>query len=142
MQKYISKTDKKEIRYYDDGVDVGKYINLDNYRLMTDEEIDHHENPLKYLTDEELEQHNREGLSDITKVQLQLALLNRDELDDFEDALDNIEDSKTRRKMQIQYHSGDNFQRISEFTQVMIDETGYLDKDLDELWQEALEIQN
>lgn len=51
MQKYISKTNITEIRYFEDGVNVSDWIDLNEYRLMTDEEIDRHENPEKYLSD-------------------------------------------------------------------------------------------
>lgn len=51
MQKYI-KCDLSEIRYFEDDVIVGDWIDLNQYRLMTNEEIDRHENPEKYLSDE------------------------------------------------------------------------------------------
>jgi hypothetical protein len=34
MQKYI-KNDLSDVRYYENRVDVSKYINLEEYRLMT-----------------------------------------------------------------------------------------------------------
>ena len=50
MQKYI-KTDLSEIRYFEDDVNVSDWIDLNEYQLMTDDEIDRHENPEKYLSD-------------------------------------------------------------------------------------------
>ena len=44
MQKWI-KNDLSDICYYEEQVDVSKYINLEEYRLMTNEEIFKHETP-------------------------------------------------------------------------------------------------
>ena len=44
MQKWI-KNDLSDICYYEEQVDVRKYINLEEYRLMTNEEIIKHETP-------------------------------------------------------------------------------------------------
>ena len=71
MQKYI-KNDLSEIRYFEDDVNVSDWIDLNEYHLMTDDEIGHHENPEKYLSDEEKAQLNRERMPRLTPIEFDI----------------------------------------------------------------------
>lgn len=74
MQKYI-KCDLSEIRYFEDDVIVGDWIDLNQYRLMTNEEIDRHENPEKYLSDEERLLIFRQNMPTLTPIEFDIKLV-------------------------------------------------------------------
>ena len=75
MQKYIKK-DLSEIRYFEDDVVVSLWIDLSEYRLMTEDEIDKHENPEKYLSDEEKADLNRQNMPTLSPIEFDIKLVN------------------------------------------------------------------
>lgn len=74
MQKYI-KNDLSENRYFEDDVNVSDWIDLNQYRLMTDDEIDRHENPEKYLSDEEKLLIYRQNMPTLTPIEFDIKLV-------------------------------------------------------------------
>ena len=127
MQKYI-KTDLSEIRHFEDDVNVSDWIDLTQYRLMTDEEIDRHENPEKYLSDEEKAQLNRERMPTITPIEFDTKLNNAGLYDAVQELIkDNFE---TR----IAYNRATLFTRTSPFIDQARIVLGLTNEQVDALW--------
>ena len=127
MQKYI-KNDFSEIRYFDGDVSVSDYIDLNQYRLMTDEEIDRHENPEKYLSDEEKAQLNRERMPTLTPIEFDTKLVDAGLYDQVKELI------QSDVKLKIAYTRAIFFSR----TDALIDQArialGLTDEQVDEMW--------
>ena len=108
MQKYI-KTDLSEIRYFEDDVNVSDWIDLNEYRLMTDEEIDRHENPEKYLSDEEKAELNRERMPTLTPIEFDIKLIDVGLYDQVQELI------QSDVKLKIAYTRATFFSRTSPF---------------------------
>lgn len=153
MQKYI-KNDLSEIRYYEDDVIVGEWLDLDKYRPMTDLEIMKHEAPRESVfhdtwdgqawvdlrTEQEIKEYERSQLPNLSKRKFQLHLLDLELLDDVENAIEAIEDPVEKRRMQIEYSSSDDFERLSPAVKYMCDLLGWSDDEVDQMWKQALQL--
>ena len=127
MQKYI-KTDLSEIRYFEDDVNVSDWVDLNEYRLMTDDEIGHHENPEKYLSDEEKAQLNRERMPTLTPIEFDIKLNNAGLYDAVQDSIkDNFE-------LRIAYHRATFFSRTDPFVDQARIALGLTDEQVDAMW--------
>ena len=127
MQKYI-KNDLSEIRYFDGDVSVSDYIDLNQYRLMTDDEIDRHENPEKYLSDEEKAQLNREIMPTLTPIEFDIKLNNAGLYDTVQELIkDNFE-------LRIAYNRATFFSRTDAFIDQARVALGLTDEQVDEMW--------
>lgn len=73
MFKFINDI-TKDILYIDKN--DADYALRNGYRSMTIEEIDRHENPEKYLSDEEKAQLNRERMPTLTPIEFDIKLVN------------------------------------------------------------------
>lgn len=127
MQKYIKK-DLSEIRYFEDDVNVSDWIDLDQYRIMTSDEIDKHENPEKYLSDEEKAQLNRARMPTLSPIEFDIKLNDAGLYDTVQELIkDNFE-------MRITYNRATFFSRTDPF----IDQTrialNLTDEQVDEMW--------
>jgi hypothetical protein len=150
MQKYISKKDNTDIRYYELDVDVSRFINLNEYRLMTDEEILKHETPkpTKFHTEwngtewidirneEEQLQYKRSQYPSLTRYQFLRCLLeNGYKSSDIEAQILLIEDEFTRELTMIGFKDATNFVRTDPSIDVMRDLLGKTDEEIDEFWE-------
>ena len=127
MQKYI-KTDLSEIRYFEDDVNVSDWIDLNEYRLMTDDEIDHHENPEKYLSDEEKTQLNRKRIPILKPIEFDITLNNAGLYDAVQELIkDNFE-------LRIAYTRATYFSRTDPFIDQARIALGLTDEQVDEIW--------
>lgn len=127
MQKYI-KTDLSEIRYFEDDVNVSDWIDLNEYRLMTDDEIDHHENPEKYLSDEEKTQLNRKRIPILKPIEFDIKLNNAGLYDAVQELIkDNFE-------LRIAYTRATYFSRTDPFIDQARIALGLTDEQVDEIW--------
>lgn len=154
MQKYISITNSLDIRYFDDGVVVDEWIKIDNYRLMTAQEIKKHETPkpsdfhtlwdgenwIDTRTEDEIKEFERSLFPNLTKRKFQLYMLDHGLLDDVENAINAIEDPIQMRRMQIEYSSSDDFERKSPAVNYMCGLLGWNNEQVDIMWQEALTL--
>ena len=152
MQKWI-KNDLSDICYYEEQVDVSKYINLEEYRLMTNEEIIKHETyprttyhtwdetSLQWIdsrTPEQIVEYERSQLVPLTKRQLNRALLampsqtHEDKQAELEAYL------ASNRLARIDYDSVAEIQRLDEITLRLAGALGFAPDKMDELWTEAL----
>ena len=131
MQKYI-KTDLSEIRYFEDDVNVSDWIDLNEYHLMTDDEIEHHENPEKYLSDEEKAQLNRERMPTLTPIEFDIKLNNAGLYDAVQELIkDNFE-------MRIAYTRATFFSRTDHFIDQARIALGLTDEQVDTIWESSL----
>ena len=131
MQKYTNGT---EIRYYEDSVNVGDWIDLNEYRFMTDEEVDRHENPEKYLSDEEKLLIYRQNMPTLSPIEFDIKLNNAGLYDAVQDLIkDNFE-------MRIAYNRATFFSRTDPFVDQARIALGLTDKQVDEMWEQAITL--
>jgi len=147
MQKYI-KNNLSEIRYFDEGVSVGDYIDLSEYRLMSDEEIIRHESPrlsqfhtvwngLKWIdprTLEEIAAYNRSLLPGLSKRQFALYLYDHGMYDQVMGAIN------ANPRFKIEYDSVSDIERLSPTVSDMTTLLGWTDEQVDQMWSEALTL--
>ena len=127
MQKYI-KNDFSEIRYFEDDVNVGDWVDLNEFRVMTDEEIDRHENPEKYLSDEEKEQLNRKRMPTLSPIEFDIKLKNAGLYDVVQELIkDNFE-------MRIAYNRATFFSRTDPFIDQARIALNLTDEQIDMIW--------
>lgn len=127
MQKYI-KNNLSEIRYFDEGVSVGDYIDLSEYRLMTNDEIDRHENPEKYLSDIEKAQLNRERMPTLTPIEFDIKLVDAGLYDQVQELI------ASDIKLKIAYTRATFFSRTDPFIDQARIALGLTDEQVDEMW--------
>ena len=127
MQKYI-KTDLSETRYFDNGVNVGDWIDLGEYRLMTDEEIDRHENPEKYLSDEEKFLIYRQNMPTLTPIEFDIKLIDAGLYDQVQSLI------QSDVKLKIAYTRATFFSRTDPFIEQARIALGLTDEQVDMIW--------
>ncbi len=127
MQKYI-KNDFSEIRYFEDDVNVGDWIDLNEFRVMTDEEIDRHENPEKYLSDEEKAQLNRERMPTLTPIEFDIKLNNAGLYDAVQELI------KDKFELRIACNRATFFSRTDPFIDQARIALNLTDEQVDEMW--------
>lgn len=127
MQKYI-KTDLSEIRHFEGDVSVSDYIDLNQYRLMTEDEVDRHENPEKYYTDEEKAQIKRESMPTLTPIQFDIKLNSAGLYDAVQELIkDNFE-------LRIAYTRATYFSRTDPFIDQARIALNLTDEQVDVIW--------
>ena len=131
MQKY---TNGKEIRYFEDDVNVSDWIDLNEYRLMTDDEIERHENPMKYWTHEQVAEYERSLLPALTKRQFSLYLYDIEKYDQVMNALNESP------RFKIEFDTVATIERNSPTVAAMAQVLEWNDLTIDEKWKEALKI--
>ena len=149
MQKYI-KIDLSEIRYFEDDVVVSDWIDLNEYRLMTEAEILKHETPkpsqfhtewngsewLDPRSEEEKLAYKRSQYSKLTRYQFMRGMLEYGyKSSDIEAQIMRIEDEYTRELTMIGFKDATNFVRTDPSIDVMLDLLGKTDEEIDEFWE-------
>lgn len=107
---------------------------------MSDDEIDRHINPEKYLSLEEKRAQYLASLKHLTRRQFKLVLLENDLLNHIENAISAIEDNKTRSRIQIEYTEANEFHRTSESVIYMCTLLGLTGDQVDTMWDAALQL--
>ena len=138
MQKY---TDGEVVRYFDTDVNVIDWIDLKEFRLMTEGEIDRHENPQNYLSDEEKEQLRLAEFKPLTRYQFLRCLLESGfKSSDIEAQIMLIEDEYTRELTMIGFKDATNFVRTDESVIAMQSILNLNDEKVDAMWEYALTL--
>ena len=150
MQKYTNGT---EIRYFEDNVIVSDWIDLTQYRLMTDAEILKHETPkptqfhtewngtdwVDPRTEEEKLAYKRSQYPKLTRYQFVRGMLESGyKASDIEAQIMLIEDEYTRELTMIGFKDATNFVRTDPSIDVMRDMLGKTDLEIDEFWEQWL----
>ena len=125
MFKYINDS-TLDILYVDEN-DVNLPL-IGGYRLMTKTEVDMHENPEKYLSDEEKAQLAREIMPILTPIEFDTKLKNNGLYDAVQELIkDNFE-------MYIAYNRATFFSRTDSFVDQASEALGLTDEQVDEMW--------
>ena len=127
MQTYIKK-DLSEIRYFEDDVVVSLWIDLSEYRLMTEDEIDKHENPEKYLSDEEKADLNRQNMPTLSPIEFDIKLVNVGLYDQVQELI------QSDIKLRIAYTRAIFFSRTDPFVDQVSEALGLTPERVDEIW--------
>ena len=131
MQKYI-KNDLTNIYYFDENVDVTTWLDLKEYRLMTENEIDRHENPEKYLSDIEKAQLNRERMPQLTPIEFDIKLVDAGLYDQVQKLI------QSDIKLKIAYTRATFFSRTDPFIDQARIALGLTDEQVDMIWESSL----
>lgn len=156
MQKY---TDGTEIRYFEAGVDVSDWIDLTQYRLMTEEEVLKHETPKPTRwhtlwvwdketetghwedsrTAEEISEYNRSQMQKLTKRQfvLQLDSIRINEKETMYDQVLLL--LSNNRTAKIEYDTVADIERLSPTVLTMSQALNLTNEQVDDMWIEALQ---
>ena len=152
MKKY---TNGVEIRYFDNDVIISDWIDLNEYRLMTDEEILKHETPkptkfhtewngtewIDIRTEEEKLIYKRSQYSSLTRYQFLRCLLeNGYKSEAIETQILTIEDEIARALTLLGFKEATNFVRTDESIIATQRVLGLSDEQVDELWEYAMKI--
>ena len=153
-QKFI-KNDLSEIRHFEDDVNVSDWIDLNEYRLMTNAEILKHETPkptqfhtlwvwdgeqkghwADSRTEEEKLEYKRSQYPKLKRYQFMRGLLHIGfKSSDIEAQILLIEDEFTRELTMIGFKDATNFVRTDISIDVMRDILGKTDLEIDEFWE-------
>ena len=138
MFKYYLKNGKDVYAFEADG-SQDSYITNDMVK-MTEDEIDRHLNPKKYMSDEEKRAFYLASLRPLTRRQFKLTLLENGLLDQIENSISAIEDDQTRALIQIEYTEATEFHRTSDSVAYMCQLLGLTDEQVDQMWEHALTL--
>ena len=127
MQKYI-KTDLSEIRYFEDDVVVSDWIDLNEFRAMAADEIDRHENPEKYLSDEEKLLIYRQNMPTLTPIEFDIKLVDAGLYDQVQGLI------QSDVKLKIAYTRATFFSRTDPFIDQARIALGLTDEQVDAMW--------
>ena len=107
---------------------------------MSDDDVDRHINPSKYLTASQQYQLYLSSLKPLSRKQFKLVLLDSGLLDDLELAISNIEDVTEKKRIEIEYIESAEFARTSESVKTMFALINQTEEQINELWEKALAL--
>ena len=107
---------------------------------MSSDEIDRHINPDNYLTEQQKQEKLTKSLRLLSRKQFKLALLDKELLDELEDSISNINDTTTKRRIQIEYTESTEFVRNSEVVKTMFTLLNKTEEEINSFWQYALTL--
>lgn len=107
---------------------------------MSDDEIDRHINPNKYLTASQQYQLYLQSLKPLSRKQFKLVLLDSDLLDDLELAISSVENTLEKKRIEIEYTESTEFVRTSESVKTMFALINQTEEQINELWEKALAL--
>lgn len=111
-----------------------------NMIQMSSEEVDRHINPDKYLSEQQKQDKLTKSLRSLSRKQFKLALLDKGLLDALEDSISNINDTTTKRRIQIEYTESTEFVRTSEVIKTMFTLLNKTEEEINSFWQQALTL--
>lgn len=113
-----------------------EYITEDMVK-MTDEEVDRHINPEKYLTEEQKYNIYLNSLRPLTRRQFKLALLENNLLADINTAISNISDPLLKARIEIEYTEATEFVRTSDSVKYMLSILELSEEQANSMWEIA-----
>ena len=131
MQKYINNK-SSEIRYFEDDVLVSDLVDLGEYRLMTESEIDKHENPEKYTSAEEKLRLVRLRMPTLTPIEFDIKLVDVGLYDQVQELI------ASDIKLKIAYTRATFFSRTDPFIDQARIALGLTDEQVDSIWESSL----
>lgn len=143
MQKYI-KNDLSEIRYFDEGIKVSDWIDLNEFRAMTDDEILQNETlkPSQFHTvwdatlklwgdvrsPAEIAAYNRTQMPQLTPIEFDIKLNNAGLYDAVQDLI------KDKFELRVAYNRATFFSRTDPFIDQARIALNLTDEQIDEMW--------
>ena len=112
----------------------------DDYLAMTDEEIDRHINPDKYLTEAEKYNNYLKSLPSLTRRQFKLALLANNLLDVIDNTIASIADPLVKAHITIEYTESTEFVRTSDSVKSMLNILDLTEEQANTIWEQALTL--
>ena len=116
------------------------HVLTDEYIKMTDDEIDRHLFPEKYMTGAEKRERYLKSLVPLTRRQFKLILLKHDLLDKVSEGLAKIEDKTLRMQAQIEFEDSTMFERLNPTLLMLYKAMGISESKLDSMWEEGLKL--
>ena len=121
----------QEVYAFESDGSQDKYISK-NMVKMSEDEVDRHTNPEKYLSDEERAQLNRERMPTLTPIEFDIKLNNAGLYDAVQELIkDNFE-------MRIAYNRATFFSRTDPFIDQARIALGLTDEQVDTIWESSL----
>ena len=108
--------------------------------LMTDEEIDRHINPEKYLTEAEKYTNYLNSLPSLSRRQFKLALLANNLLDVIDNTIASIADPLVKAHITIEYTEATEFVRTSDSVKYMLNILALTEEQANTIWEQALTL--
>lgn len=108
--------------------------------LMSDEEIDRHINPEKYLTEAEKYNNYLKSLPPLTRRQFKLALLANNLLELIDTTIASIADPLVKAQITIEYTEATEFVRTSESVKYMLNILELTEEQANTIWEQALTL--
>lgn len=108
--------------------------------LMTEEEVDRHINPEKYMTASQKYLAFLNSLPMLSRKQFKLGLLNKGVLSQLEGALEAITDDIVKATLTIEYTESTAFKRTSEPVKQLFNLIGMQEQDINDLWEIASKL--
>lgn len=105
--------------------------------LMSEDEVDRHIHPEKYLTEQQKYELYLASLSPLTRRQFKLALLENNLLETIETTINSIEDVALRTRIQIEYTEASEFRRTSESIAYICQLLGLNEQQINSMWEHA-----
>ena len=112
----------------------------EDYLAMTDEEIDRHINPDKYLTEAENYNNYLKSLPPLTRRQFKLALLANNLLDVIDNTIASIADPLVKAHITIEYTESTEFVRTSDSVKYMLNILDLTEEQANTIWEQALTL--
>jgi predicted secreted protein len=127
--KYYKKDD--EVFAFENDGSQDEYITQDMVK-MTDDEVDRHVNPEKYLSDIEKAQLNRERMPQLTPIEFDIKLNNAGLYDTVQELI------KDKFELRIAYNRATFFSRTDPFIDQARIALGLTDEQVDMIWESSL----
>ena len=121
----------QEVYAFESDGSQDEYISK-NMVKMSEDEVDRHTNPEKYLSDEERAQLNRERMPTLTPIEFDIKLNNAGLYDAVQDLI------KDKFEMRIAYNRATFFSRTDTFIDQARIALGLTDKQVDTIWESSL----
>ena len=112
----------------------------EDYLAMTDEEIDRHISPDKYLTEAEKSNNYLKSLPPLTRRQFKLALLANNLLDVIDNTIASIADPLVKAHITIEYTESTEFVRTSDSVKYMLNILDLTEEQANTIWEQALTL--
>ena len=116
------------------------HVLTDEYIKMTDDEIDRHLFPEKYMTGAEKRQRYLQSLKPLSRRQFKLVLLENNLLDQVEMAINSIPDATLRMRAKIEYEDAVSFERLNPTLAQLYKLMGLKESQVDALWEDGLKL--
>lgn len=114
--------------FYIENEETLEIILSDGGRLMTNDEIDRHENPTKYWTPEQIAEHNRSQMPNLTPIEFDVKLIDAGLYDQVQDLI------AQDLKLKVAYTRATFFSRTDPVVEQARIALNLTDEQVDEIW--------